>query len=65
MLFKRLPKPPFPLTLRRTAESSPVVIHLVARMLYNNAVVAPDPHLCSGIRMLHDNAPLAADCNVS
>jgi hypothetical protein len=34
-------------------------------MLHNDAVVAPDPHLCSGIRMLHDDAPLAADSNVS
>jgi len=34
-------------------------------MLYNNAMLAPDPHLGSGIRMLHDDAILAADLNVS
>jgi hypothetical protein len=45
--------------------SSPVVIRLVSRMLHNNAMFAPDPHLGPGIRMLHDDAPLAADSNVS
>jgi len=42
-----------------------VVIHLLMRMVYNDAMVAPDLHLCSGIRMLHDDAVLAADRNAS
>jgi hypothetical protein len=33
-------------------------------MIHDDAVLAADPDLCSGIRTLHDNAMLAADCNV-
>jgi len=33
-------------------------------MIHNDAVLAPDPDLCSGIRTLHDDAVLTADCNV-
>jgi hypothetical protein len=34
-------------------------------MLDDDATVAPDPDLCSGIGPLHDDAVLAADSNVS
>jgi hypothetical protein len=38
-----------------------VVFRMVARMLHNDAMLAPDRHIGAGIRAIYDDAMLAAD----